>query len=313
MARTLDDRPPVQQYPRWVPLTPSAASLRTVRNSILAWYEADHRELPFRRSREPWPVLVAEIMLQQTQATRIAERFDAFLDRYPTPAAVAAATPAQVLADWSGLGYNRRALNLHAAATEIVHNGWPSSVAGLEQLPGIGPYSARAVAAIAFGQPVGAVDTNVRRWLVRRLSANPEDAGELQGLADRLARLARSADQLEPGTWTHATMEFGARICVARAPRCDICPVRRGCPSRSDPRRVPVPRQSAATASNRAARGALLRGLVSAPAHRLNVSRAKALVDGGMPGDGYDALVDGLEREGLLHRDRRYLALGPRD
>ncbi len=120
MARTLDDRPPLQQYPRPVPPPPSSASLRTVRNRILAWYEDDHRELPFRRSREPWPVLVAEVMLQQTQAARIAERFDAFLDRYPTPAAMAAATPAQVLADWSGLGYNRRALNLHAAAAQIV-------------------------------------------------------------------------------------------------------------------------------------------------------------------------------------------------
>jgi A/G-specific adenine glycosylase len=285
--------------------------LRTVRDRILAWYEADHRELPFRRSREPWPVLVAEIMLQQTQATRIAERFDAFLDRYPTPAAMAAATPAQVLADWSGLGYNRRALNLHAAATAIATNGWPATVAGLERLPGVGPYSARAVASIAFGQPVGAVDTNVRRWLVRRFRADPAHQQALQDLANRVARLARPADPLEPGTWTHASMEFGARICVPRTPRCEICPVRRGCPSRSDPLRVPVPRQSAATARTRAARGALLRALASAPAHRLTASRGRAIVDGQLPTNGYDELVDSLERDGLLHRDRGVLALGP--
>jgi A/G-specific adenine glycosylase len=296
-----------------VPPSPSPASLRTVRNQILAWYQADHRELPFRRSREPWPVLVAEVMLQQTQATRIAERFDAFLSRYPTPAAMAVGTAAQVLADWSGFGYNRRALNLHAAATEIVRDGWPSTVDGLEKLPGIGPYSARAIASIAFGQPVGAVDTNVRRWLARRFSAQSDNPRALQDLADRLAVQERTADPFEPGTWTHATMEFGARICVARVPRCDICPVRRGCPSRSDPRRVPVPRQSASTASTRAARGALLRGLVSAPAHRLSASRAKALVDGAAPSDGYDALVDRLEHDGLLHRVRGGVALGPRN
>ena len=251
-------------------------------------------------------------MLQQTQATRIAERFDAFLDRYPTPADMAAATPAQVLAAWSGLGYNRRALMLHAAATQIARDGWPSSVKGLERLPGIGAYSARAIASISLGQSIGAVDTNVRRWLVRRFSADPADQRVLQDLADRLARLAPGADPMEPGTWTHATMEFGARICVARTPRCEICPVRRGCPSRLDPRRVPIPRQSAATAHTRAARGALLRALASAPAHRLTVDRARALVNGRVPVDGYDALVDRLERDGLLHRDRGALALGPR-
>ena len=144
---------------------------------MLAWYLSEHRELPFRRSRDRWPVLVAEVMLQQTQASRIAERFDAFMDRYPSPQAMAAVPPAVVLADWSGLGYNRRALHLHAAATRIATDGWPTTVAGLEALPGIGAYSARAIASIALGQPVGAVDTNVRRWLVRRLGAEPAGPG----------------------------------------------------------------------------------------------------------------------------------------
>lgn len=251
-------------------------------------------------------------MLQQTQATRIAERFDGFLDRYPTPAAMAAATPAQVLADWSGLGYNRRALNLHAAAMAIAQGGWPTTVAGLEQLPGIGPYSARAIASIAFGHPVGAVDTNVRRWLVRRFSVGPEDRRALQNLADRLAKPRRSADLFEPGTWTHATMEFGARICIARAPRCDICPVRGGCPSRSDPRRVPVPGQSAATVSTRAARGALLRALSSAPAYRLSEQEARRTVNGNIRSlAGYAVLTAALERDGLLHRSGNTLILGP--
>jgi A/G-specific adenine glycosylase len=278
----------------------------------LAWYLADHRDMPFRRSREPWPVLVAEVMLQQTQASRISERFDAFLDRYPSPAAMAAATPAQVLTDWSGLGYNRRALNLHAAARSITADGWPDTVKELERLPGIGPYSARAIASIAFGQPVGAVDTNVRRWIVRRFAADPADRRALQDLADRLAAAPPSADPLEAGTWTHATMEFGARICTARAPRCDICSVSRGCPSRSNPQRIPVPRQSASTAASRAARGAVLRELATAPDHRLSRRTASQAVSGGGNAIDYREITDGLERDGLLHQSGGNLVLGPR-
>ena len=230
---------------------------------MLAWYLSEHRELPFRRSRDRWPVLVAEVMLQQTQASRIAGRFDAFMDRYPSPQAMAAVPPAVVLADWSGLGYNRRALNLHAAATRIATDGWPTTVAGLEALPGIGAYSARAIASIALGQPVGAVDTNVRRWLVRRLGAEPGDRATLQSLADGLAIAEAKPSPEEMATWTHATMEFGARICTARNPHCGECPVSRGCPSRLDPPHVAVARQSASTASTRAARGALLRALTN--------------------------------------------------
>lgn len=250
-------------------------------------------------------------MLQQTQASRIEDRFDAFLSRYPSPAAMASASPAQVLASWSGLGYNRRALNLHAAAAAIAAQGWPTTVADLERLPGIGSYSARAIASIAFGQPVGAVDTNVRRWLVRRFAADPANPGELQDLADRLAASSSSADTLETATWTHATMEFGARICSARAPRCPACPVRRGCPSRSDPRRVPVPRQSTATAVGRAARGALLRSLAAAPGYRLSERMARAALDGAGTGLDYESLTAGLARDRLVHRSGGELVLGP--
>jgi A/G-specific adenine glycosylase len=251
-------------------------------------------------------------MLQQTQASRISDRFDSFLDRYPSPAAMAAATPAQVLTDWSGLGYNRRALNLHAAAVQIARDGWPATVERFGRLPGIGPYSARAVASIAFGQPVGAVDTNVRRWIVRRFAADPADRRALRDTADRLATAARSLDSSEAGTWTHATMDFGARICTARTPRCDICPVSRGCPSRSDPRRVPVPRQSASTAATRAARGAILRALARAPAHRLSSRKASQAVNGGPDAVDYGEITEGLERDGLLHRSGGNLVLGPR-
>ena len=247
-------------------------------------------------------------MLQQTQAGRIAERFDAFIDRYPSAETMAAAPPAQVLADWSGLGYNRRAVNLHAAAVRIATEGWPTTVDELERLPGIGAYSARAIAAIAFGQPVGAVDTNVRRWLVRRFASDPHVRDALQVLADRLAAVPGSLDPNEPGTWTHATMEFGARVCTARAPRCDACPVARGCPSRAAPGRVPVPPQARSTAVTRAARGGLVRALVDAPAHRLSQREARRMLDG----LDYEAITAGLERDGLLHRSRRTIVLGPR-
>jgi A/G-specific adenine glycosylase len=299
-----------RQYPRRVPSPVKTAALSSVRRRILAWYTADHRDLPFRRSREPWPVLVAEVMLQQTQAGRIADRFDAFMDRFPSPVAMAAATPADVLVAWSGMGYNRRALNLHAAATQITTAGWPKTVDDLQRLPGIGPYSARAIAAIALGQPVGAVDTNVRRWLVRRFDVDPRDGRALQFLADRLA-IAGRPDAGQAGAWTHATMEFGAGVCSARAPRCTACPVSRGCPSRRDPRRVPVPRQSDSTAATRAARGALLRALAEAPGHRLSHTSARQTVDATLAESDYDAVIERLARDGLLHRSGRSLILGP--
>jgi A/G-specific adenine glycosylase len=289
---------------------PSLATLRSVRGRITAWYATEQRELPFRRSPDPWPVLVAEVMLQQTQASRIAERFDTFLDRYPTPEVMAAAPVAAVLADWSGLGYNRRAVQLHRAATALAADGWPDTVAGLEGLPGIGPYSARAVAAIAFDQPVGAVDTNVRRWLTRRFAADPADRGRLQALADGLAQRTIGTPGAA-GTWTHATMEFGARICTARSPRCAACPVARGCPSRRDPPHVPVPRASTATAATRAARGSLLRALAAASGHRLGERRARQVVARSGADLDYRSVTGGLMRDGLVHRSGRSLVLGP--
>jgi A/G-specific adenine glycosylase len=250
-------------------------------------------------------------MLQQTQASRIAERFDAFMDRYPSPQAMAAVPPAAVLAAWSGLGYNRRALHLHAAAIRISSDGWPTTVAELEALPGIGAYSARAIASIALGQPVGAVDTNVRRWLVRRLGAAPSDRAGLQRLANGLAASAAHPAPEETAAWTHATMEFGARVCTARNPRCGACPVSRGCPSRVDPPHVAVPRQSAATASTRAARGALLRALSAAPNHRLSDARARKTVEGMVSAADFGSFTARLEQDGLLHRSGRAVVLGP--
>ncbi len=282
------------------------SALARVRSSLLAWYATHHRDLPWRHTTDPYAVLVSEVMLQQTQASRVAERFPQFMSRFPTPAALAAAPEAAVLAAWSGLGYNRRALALRRAASEVAARGWPRDLATLQRLPGIGPYTARAIASLAFGHPVGVVDTNVRRWLVRRFDrparTTPRD---LQALADALALAGAAADA---APWTHATMEFGAAICTARHPRCDACPIADGCPSRGLATTIPVPRQATFAGSDRARRGALLRGLSSAPGHAVSTRKARSLV----PGTAFDRVVAGLEHDGLVHRSGGQLRLGGR-
>jgi A/G-specific adenine glycosylase len=194
------------------------------RDAILAWYDATGRELAFRGTADPYAVLVSEVMAQQTQAARAAESWTRWMERWPTVEALADAPVADVLRAWSGLGYNRRALSLHRAAQAIVeeHGGVvPSTVAGLETLPGVGPYTARAVAAIAFRVPVGAVDTNVRRVLGRVVAGRPEafTPGEMQALANGVVPVDR------PDAWTHALMDLGARLCRPARPHCADCPV----------------------------------------------------------------------------------------
>jgi len=280
--------------------------LESVRASLLAWYATEHRDFPWRRTSDPYAVLVSEVMLQQTQASRIAARFPAFMAQFPTAAVLAAASEAEVLAAWSGLGYNRRALALRRAAAEVARHGWPRDVAALERLPGIGPYTARAIASLAFGEPVGVVDTNVRRWLVRRFGLPPSTpARELQVLADSLASAGQDADA---APWTHATMEFGAGICTPRNPRCDACPISDPCPSRGLATVVPVPRQAAFAGSDRAYRGALLRALSAAPGHAIGTRAVRRL----LPEERVGRIVRDLEREGLLHRSGGRLVLGGR-
>jgi A/G-specific adenine glycosylase len=197
------------------------------REAIIAWYSTHGRPLAFRRTTDPYSVLVSEVMAQQTQAARAAEHWERFMSRFPTVESLAASTPADVLRQWRGLGYNRRGLALWRAAGVIVeqHDGQiPDSIEELEKLPGVGPYTARAVAAIAFNRPVGAVDVNVGRVL-GRLASRTDDIprGELQAVADAMAATT------DPATWTHALMDLGATICRAREPRCDGCPARPWC------------------------------------------------------------------------------------
>ncbi len=196
--------------------------------AILAWYADRGRPLAFRATTDPYAILVSEIMAQQTQAARAAAYWERFLGRFPTVEALAAATPADVLRAWQGLGYDRRALALWRAAGTIVrdHGGRvPSDVAALEALPGIGPYTARAVSALAYGIPVGAVDVNVRRVLGRIVAGDPSavSARDLQAIADA------AVPPDEPGRWTHALMDVGATLCRPRRPRCGDCPAQPWC------------------------------------------------------------------------------------
>jgi len=294
---------------------PSAATLRGVRGRILDWYADDHRDFPWRGTTEPYAVLVSEVMLQQTQASRVAERFPRFLERFPTAAALAMAPERAVLAEWSGLGYNRRALALRRTAALVASHGWPREPADLERLPGVGRYTARAVASLAFGVPVGVVDTNVRRWLVRRFGLDPVGPGTtstaLQALADRLARIGGTGPAAEIATWTHASMEFGAAVCSSRTPACGICPVRRGCPSRGRAERVPVVRQPPFPGSRRALRGAILRRLVESPDHAVPLGALDPLA-AETPGAGVaEDAVRSLIADRLAHRVEGRLHLGP--
>jgi A/G-specific adenine glycosylase len=242
------------------------------RDAILAWYAEQGRPLAFRRTRDPYAILVSEAMAQQTQAQRAATYWERFMEQFPTVGALAAATPAAVLRAWQGLGYDRRALALWRTARIVVdeHGGRiPSTVAELEALPGIGPYTARAVAALAFGEPVGAVDVNVRRVLGRIVAGDAValSAPALQDVADAAVPLDR------PGDWTHALMDVGAILCRPRAPRCDACPARPWCrlASRGGPATPvpPAPRKRQPTirfaATNRWLRGRILDRLRAAP------------------------------------------------
>ena len=302
----------------------AASEVFAVRRTILEWYERGHRDLPWRGTRDPYAVLVSEVMLQQTQASRVAVRYPRFMARFPNVAALASASEADVLAEWSGLGYNRRALSLHRAAAFVAASGWPPDLAGLQALPGVGAYTARAIGSLAFGWRLGVVDTNVRRWVVRRFGLDPELEGAARSAVQRLAdALATGSDDRalhDAATWTHASMELGAVMCRAQQPACEMCPIAIGCPSRGRAGRVPVARQRPFRGSRRAYRGALVRALASAPDHALSSVEVAAAVGrsaaAGALGDAVDtrliqAATEDLEREGVAHMDGDKLRLGP--
>lgn len=282
------------------------------RDAILAWYEAHGRPLPFRATNDPYGVLVSEAMAQQTQAVRAGGAWLRWMGRYPDVQALATASTADVLRAWQGLGYNRRALNLQRAARRIVelHGGVvPADLRSLEALPGIGPYTARAVAAIAFGTPVGAVDTNVRRVLGRIVvgDAAAMPTIGLQRLADAAVPRDRAA------VWTHALMDVGAMLCRPRHPACEACPANRWCRFAAGPR--PRPREShtartratsvAFASTSRWLRGRIVDRLRSAP------DGAWTRIEG--PMGEHDAVavstaLTALVADGLIELERRTAA-----
>lgn len=283
-----------------------------LRDSILAWYAERGRPLAFRRTRDPYAVLVSEAMAQQTQAARAAEAWERFMDRFPTVEVLAAASLADVLREWKGLGYNRRARDLWRAAGQIVadHEGLvPSDIAALEALPGVGPYTARAVASIAFGVPVGAVDTNVRRVLGRIVAGDPSflTPRQMQAVADA------SVPRGEPGAWTHALMDLGATTCQAAKADCAACPARPWCRFAADGsvvKRVRVARERRApfTSTSRWLRGRILDRLRVAPGADWTVIEAPmGQHDGAAVVRALEALAaDGLiDVDGAEHATRR--------
>ena len=249
------------------------------------------RDLPWRRTRDPWAVLVSEVMLQQTQVARVIPKWHEFLDRWPTSTACAAAPASEVVRLWAGLGYNRRALNLHRCAVAVAerHGGaMPDDLEGLLALPGIGPYTARAVLAFAFGRDVGVVDTNVVRVLTRR-AGRRMSAAQAQATADGLVPAGQG------WFWNQAMLDLGATVCTPRRPQCARCPL--GCAWHGE---GPDPwvggRQSRFEGSDRQGRGRLLDALRAGPVAAGDVPTACGWPD---DPDRAERVTAGLVRDGF--------------
>ncbi|MBS1699916.1 MAG: A/G-specific adenine glycosylase [Actinobacteria bacterium] len=293
-----------------MPDSPAAASpspAPPIAAALTAWYRVHARDLPWRRAEYlaeygAWGVLVSEFMLQQTPVTRVIPHLEAWLARWPDPLSLAAATPAEVLQQWANLGYPRRALWLHRAAIAIrdEHGGrTPREVAALLALPGIGDYTARAVAVFAFGDRHPVVDTNTRRVIARAVHGQAQpDPPARRDLDDMLALLPESDE--DAAVVNAATMELGATVCTARSADCAQCPLASLCawraagsPPSADRRR----RQARYEGSDRQARGGVLRALRHAEGHRLP---ADAVLTAWPDPIQRDRAIDSLIADGLL-------------
>lgn len=291
-------------------------------DAVAAWYARNARVLPWRGIADPYAILVSEIMLQQTQVERVIPKYHAFLETFPTLQALADAQPADVIRLWAGMGYNGRAVRLHKLAREVAehYNGeLPRTADGLRKLPGIGPYTAAAVASFAFGEPVAILDTNIYRVLSRvfhGIDAPARDA--LHPLAEVL--LPKPDSPITSADWHQALMDIGATLCTARQPRCMLCPLRTHCAaaprlqSGGDPAlaeaSVPYsPRQSRFQGSARYFRGRIVDHLREQPDAGVEESALEAVLSDSEAASGAPCpvplpdLLIALERDGLIRRD----------
>jgi len=256
--------------------------------ALLTWHRAHGRSLPWRGETDPYLLLVSEVMLQQTQASRVVPFYERFVARFPTAAVLAGAELRDVLDAWSGLGYNARAVRLREAVRIIIEHGWPTTPDTLAELPGVGPYTAAAIASFAFGVDVPAVDTNLRRVL-SRWHGETLSGATLAAVA--AANLARPAAE-----WNQAMMDLGALVCVPKNPDCRRCPVADWC-SGPDAYTPPTP-QGRFEGSARQLRGAIVRTLVAHPGRAGVIARHV-----GFPrGEVEEALGD-LTLEGIVTDD----------
>lgn len=301
----------------------TTARLKRIQQALHDWFRANSRDLPWRHTRDPYRVLVSEIMLQQTQVDRVLPKYHAFMERFPTLEALAAAPVGDVIRAWAGLGYNRRALNLQRTAQAVLADyagRFPEQPEELRRLPGIGPYTAGAVACFAFERDVAFMDTNIRR-VIGRVFVGPE-RDEQPWIERELLRLAEAAVPRGSGyAWNQAVMELGALVCTSSRPRCAICPLRTECkayatwrafdenvfrrqPVAPRPALAVAERQAPYLASNRFYRGrvvAVLRELEPGASLRLSELGAR-VKEGWTDADTswLDELVRKLADEGLI-------------
>jgi A/G-specific adenine glycosylase len=266
--------------------------------ALLAWYDRVRRPLPWRATRDPYAILVSEVMLQQTQAGRVVPYYERWLQRFPDAAALADAPVREVLAAWSGLGYNRRALALQQAARMVAQRGWPAPER-LSDLPGVGPYTAAALASFAWDAPVAAVDTNARRVIERR-DGRRRTACELAQRAAELLPAERAA------RFNQAMMELGATVCRPRRPACGACPVADGCRSRGQVHDEGGGADASPEAGARGARGGGRRVRFEDTDRWARGRLLAALVNGDPPPllepVRHERALAGLERDGLIVR-----------
>lgn len=286
-----------------------------IQNSLLDWYRASHRDLPWRNTRDPYRILVSEVMLQQTQAERVVPKYEEFLRLFPTLQSLADAPASEVIRAWAGLGYNRRALNLHRACREVVERFggvMPRDVADLQSLPGIGPYTSGAIACFAYGADVAFIDTNIRRVL-HRVEYGPEYPSETSAPP---ASIQASAEALLPAgngyEWNQALMELGATLCRARQVACERCPLHSLCLARPSIALVlsELPRKRLPVAerfehSSRYTRGRIIEALRGAPQQGLSlleIGQALHSQPANVDGSWLLAHLTGLMNDGLVVR-----------